>query len=78
MFTSDFIKSLSEDEHSLLYLIVYNAIVRLCNFEPDISYVKMLKKDPAIKQLEKLKKKANEESISTIDNLIVKIKEYNG
>lgn len=78
MLTNDFIKSLSEEEHSLLYLIVYNAIVRLCNFEPGVEYVKMLKKDPVVRQLEKLKTKAKEECISIIDNLIVKIKEYNG
>lgn len=71
-----FLKTLSEEEHSLLYMVVYNTIVRSCGFEPDVNYVKFLKLDNTIQQLEKLKNKILPENMHVIESLIKKINEY--
>jgi len=77
MFLENFLKTLTDEEYGVLHLIVYNAIVRTCNFEPDIEMVKMLRKNITLQQIDKLKKKVKEESAHILDSLAKKIQEYN-
>jgi len=77
MFYNYFLKTLTEEEYSVLYLIAFNAIVRASNYEPGPEAVPMLRVNETLKQIDKLKKKATEEGSLILESLIKKIQEYN-
>ena len=76
MFYSYFLKTLTEEEYSILYLIAFNAIVRASNYEPGPEAVPMLRINETLKQIDKLKKKATEDGSLVLELLIKKIQEY--
>ena len=77
MFYNYFLKTLTEEEYSVLYLIAFNTIVRACNYEPGSEVVPMLRVNETLKQIDKLKKKATEDGLLVLESLIKKIQEYN-
>ena len=77
MFYNYFLKTLTEEEYSVLYLIAFNTIVRACNYEPGPEVVPMLRVNETLKQIDKLKKKATEDGLLILEALIKKIQEYN-
>jgi hypothetical protein len=76
MLASSFVNSLSEEEKSLLYLIVYNTCYRMCGMEPDFNYVHLLRAKPSIIMLEKLRNKIKTEHLASLESLKNKLVEY--
>jgi len=76
MFFSYFAKSLTEDEHALLYGFVYSIIAKTCNFECNVDYIKFLKPHETIKHFEKIKTRLAPENAHIADSIIKKINDY--
>lgn len=73
MLTSEFLKSLTEEELGILFMIAYN----IFNYEVSYNSLKVLKKDPLINILEQLKNFIKEENKDILSNFQKKISEYN-
>jgi hypothetical protein len=76
MLTKDFIQSCTEQEQMILYLIIYNTIFRIANYEPGVEYIKFLRPQPTIYQIEKLRKKILPENYYILDSLKNKLQNY--
>lgn len=73
MLTSEFLKSLTEEELGILFMIAYN----IFNYEVSYNSLKVLRKDPLINILEQLKNFIKEENKDILSNFQKKISEYN-
>lgn len=76
MITSDLLKSCSEEEQSILYLVLSIAY-EPCGYTPPFSCVKYLRPGILVKIFDSLKKQIKQENITIIDNLQKKILENN-
>ena len=76
MLTKDFINSCTQEEQMILYLIVYNTIFRMANYEPGVEYIKFLRPLPTLVQIEKLRKKILPENFYILDSLKNKLQNY--
>lgn len=73
MLTSDFLKSLSEEELGILFMVAYN----IFNYEVAYNSLKVLKKEPLINILEQLKSFIKEEHTEILSNFQKKLIDYN-
>lgn len=75
MIHSDLVKSLTDDEASILYYMVHESIAPL-GYEAKFEFVKMLKLNYVVNYIDILRKKALEEHGGKFDDLKKKIIEF--
>jgi hypothetical protein len=75
MIHSELVKSLTDDEASILYYIVHKGISPL-GYEPKFEFIKMLRLNYVVNYLDILKKDALEEHSNKFDDLKKKITEF--
>jgi len=73
MLTSELLKSLTEEELGILFMIAYN----IFNYEVSYNSLKVIKKEPLVNILEQLKNLIKEENKNILENFQKKLLEYN-
>lgn len=74
MITSNFLSTCSEQEHSILYLILCLSVQPL-GYQPSFECVKFLRKDVLLKIFDTLKSQVLPENLSVLENLQKKVAE---
>jgi len=74
MITNYFLNNCSEEEKSILYIILWQTF-QPCGYEPSFACVKLLRKDILIKILNNLKKQILDDHLPTLENLLKKVTE---
>lgn len=74
MITSFFLNGCTEEEKSILYIILWQTF-KPCGYEPSFNCVKLLRKDVLIKILNNLKNQILPENLPILENLQKKVTE---